>query len=191
MRPIGLIILVMSYKDLKSYQQAAIIYDFTADFCARYLDKKSRTNDQMVQAARSGKQNIAEGSSERSEKTELHLLGIARASFQELLEDYEDFLRQRGFGKWLKDSAEAVTVRQLAYQANKSYETYKSYLNNSEMAANMAICLIHQVNFLLDRQIKSAEEKFVKEGGYNEKLTQQRNEVRKRELVNRFWRKFN
>lgn len=194
--PIGLIGLIgynlrMSYKDLKSFQQATIIYDFTVEFCDKFLDRKSRTVDQMEQAARSGKQNIAEGSSERSQKTALHLLGIARASFQELLEDYEDFLRQCGFRQWGKDDREAVEIRQIVYKSNWSYGSYRTYLADSAIAANTAICLIHQVNFLLDRQIMAAERQFIKEGDYNEKLSQQRNEVRKRELVNRFWRKFN
>jgi restriction system protein len=188
----------MSYKDLKSYQQAVIIYDFTVDFCRRYVDgsnmshRSYRTADQMEQAARSGKQNIVEGSSGRSQKSALHLLGVARASFQELLEDYEDFLRQRGFRQWGKNDKEAITVRQLVYQTDKSYrtytsnkahtpyETYKSYLNNSEIAANVVICLIHQVNFLLDRQTKAAEQQFIKEGDYQEKLSGQRNEERKK-----------
>ncbi len=119
----------------------------------------------MEQAARSGKQNIVEGSSEKtSERGELKLLGVARASFQELLEDYEDFLRQRGLRLWSKDEPAALAVRNL-YKSNMSNWTYKSYLENPEAAANAAICLIHQVNFLLDRQIKSLEEEFVRVGG--------------------------
>jgi len=95
----------MSYKELKSYQQATIIYDFTVEFCSRYINPSNqsnmsnrsyRTSDQMVQAARSDKQNIAEGSKAPSKKNEIYLLGIARGSLAELLEDYEDFLRQRG-----------------------------------------------------------------------------------------------
>src|SRR3989344_1336236 len=161
----------MSYKDLLSYQQATIIYDFTVSFCDRYIDKRLRTTDQMVQAARSGKQNIVEGSSERtSEKSELKLLGVARASFQELLEDYEDFLRQRNLKQWDKNHPQALEIRNMSYKTDRTYWTYKSYLENSETAANVALCLIHQVNFLLDRQIKAAETQFIKEGGYAEKL---------------------
>ena len=138
-------------------------------------NRSYRTYDQMVQAARSGKQNIVEGSSERtSQKSELKLLGVARASFQELLEDYEDFLRQRNLPQWSKNHSAANEVRQLAYKSDKSYETYKPYLKNPESAANAIICLIHQVNFLLDRQISSLEEKFIKEGGYTEKLFNKR-----------------
>lgn len=177
----------MSYKDLKSYQQATIIYDFTIEFCNRYIDKKSRTHDQMVQAGRSGKQNIVEGSTERtSQKSELYLLGVARASFQELLEDYEDFLRQHGLKQWSKDDSEACVIRELSYKTNRTYMTYKSYMNDAAKAANVAICLINQVNFLLDRQIKSLEQKFIKMGGYTEKLRHQREEEKKRKLKNWF-----
>ncbi|MBI4159912.1 four helix bundle protein [Candidatus Wolfebacteria bacterium] len=187
----------MSYRELKSYQQSAIIYDFTVEFAEIHVDKAYKSNrsyksysrmaDQMIQAARSGKQNIVEGSSERtSEKNELHLLGVARASFQELIEDYEDFLRQRGPRLWLKDSPEASALRALAY---KSYSTYQSYLSDTETAANTATCLIHQVNFLLDRQIAAAEKDFIQKGDYAEKLSYLRNEERKRQLVNSFWRR--
>jgi len=187
----------MSYRDLKSYQQATIIYDFTVEFCDRYIDKKSRTTDQMVQAARSGKQNIVEGSTERtSKKSELYLLGVARASFQELLEDFEDFLRQRSLTQWGKNDLRALEVRNLyksnqSYQSNqtdrsdwtnRSYLTYKSYLTNSEIAANVAICLINQANFLLDRQIKALESQFIEKGGWSENLRHQREEEKKRKL---------
>jgi four helix bundle suffix protein len=190
----------MSYRDLKSYQQAAIIYDFTVDFCDRYVeggthrtyktnrtDKPyklySRMSDQMIQAARSGKQNIVEGSSERtSEKSELKLLGVARASFQELLEDYEDFLRQRNLRLWARESAEAQTVRALVYKSYMSYKTYRPFLENPEMASNAMICLINQTNFLLDKQIKSAEESFMKTGGYSENLRKTREDFRKSKL---------
>lgn len=183
----------MSYRDLKSYKQATEIYDFTVEFTKRYIDAQSRTRDQMDQAARSGKQNIAEASSERtSEKSELFLLGVARASFEELLADFEDFLRQRGWGQWAKDDPRAVEVRQLAYRndkSDKSYKSYRSYLADPEQAANAAICLIHQTNFLLDRQIKSAETQFIERGGYTENLWHQREEERKKQIVGAFWRK--
>lgn len=182
----------MPYRDLRSYQQATIVYDFTVEFCDKYIDTTNKTNksyrsrmwDQMVQAARSGKQNIVEGSSERtSEKSELKLLGVARASFQELLEDYEDFLRQRGLEKWGKDYPKAREVRDLAYRTYTSYTTYKSYISEPEQAANAAICLINQTNYLLDKQIRAAESQFVKQGGYSEKLRWARNEERKQQLV--------
>ncbi|MBI2035715.1 MAG: four helix bundle protein [Candidatus Liptonbacteria bacterium] len=180
----------MSYKDLKSYQQATIVYDFTFEFCNRYIDKRSRTHDQMVQAARSGKQNTVEGSSEKtSEKSELKLIGIARGSLQKLLEDYEDYLRQNGLKQWGKDGRRAIEIRNLSYMLNRSYLTYESYIGNQEAAANVAICLIHQTNYLLDRQIKTLENEFVLRGGYNENLTRKRNEEKKRDIIQNFWRK--
>ena len=109
----------MSYKELKSFQQAAVIYDFTVEFVKCYIDPKSRTTDQMTQAARSGKQNIAEGSANQtSEKSELKLLGVARASLAELLEDYEDFLRQRNLQQWDKDDPRALEIRRLVYRSD-------------------------------------------------------------------------
>lgn len=172
----------MSYKSLKSYQGSVIIYDFTAEFCQVYLTNKSdpsnlsyRTIDQMIQAARSGKQNIVEASTERtSKKSEIKLLGVARASLQELLEDYEDFLRQRFLLLWDKNSPEARGVRDLVYKTNWSYLSYKPYLSSPEQAANAMACLINQVNFLLDHQIKTLEEKLVREGGYSEGLLRKR-----------------
>lgn len=178
----------MSYRDLKSYQQATIIYDFTVEFCKKYINFKSRTIDQMTQAARSGKQNIVEGSANAtSEKSELKLLGVARASFEELLEDYEDFLRQNGLARWNKDSGEAREIRNLAYKSYASYKTYQSYIDNPEFAANAAICLINQTNYLLDRQIKANEQAFIKTGDYDEKLRDTRNEARKRAHVGDFY----
>ncbi|MBI4125917.1 MAG: four helix bundle protein, partial [Deltaproteobacteria bacterium] len=102
-----------------------IVYDATVAFCARWIDRRSRTNDQMVQAARSGKQNIAEGcmASGTSKKTELKLVGVARASLEELLLDYQDFLRQRSLVLWGKDHATTRAVRALAFEVNKSYRT--------------------------------------------------------------------
>src|SRR5216684_1484338 len=106
------------YRELKSFQQAELVYDLTVKFCDRFVDKRSRTHDQMVQAARSGRQNIAEGSqaSGTSKKFELKLVGVARASLEELLLDYEDFLRQRGLALWGKDHPTARVVRRLAYE---------------------------------------------------------------------------
>jgi hypothetical protein len=104
----------------------------------------------MVQAARSGRQNIAEGSqaSGTSKKTELKLVGVARASLEELLLDYQDFLRQRGFALWAKDHPQAQVIRRLAYAQNRSYSTYRTYVESSspEVAANTLICLVHQTN---------------------------------------------
>lgn len=126
----------------------------------------------MVQAARSGKQNIAEGSSASgtSKKTELKLIGVARASLEELLLDYEDFLRQHSLTLWSKESVEARKVRDLAYKSNRSYKTYETYMASPEIAANCAVCLIHQANYLLDCQLKALEKEFLEKGGFTEKL---------------------
>ncbi len=172
------------YRELKSFQQAELVYDATVKFCDRFIDKRSRTHDQMIQAARSGRQNIAEGSqaSGTSKKFELKLVGVARASLEELLLDYEDFLRQRGLVLWKKDDSMAQTIRQLAYERNRTYMTYKSYIEDSlpEIAANTIICLIHQANYLLDRQLRQLEAAFLKEGGFTERLYWARKNSRNR-----------
>jgi len=180
-----------SYRNLKSYQMAEIVYDATVVFCDRYINKRSRTHDQMVQAARSGKQNIAEGSmaSGTSKKTELKLMGVARASLEELLLDFQDFLRQHVLPLWGKDHAKAKEVRALAYRADRSYRTYKAYFEDQgpEVAANTAICLINQANYLwpkghlrLDQQLRALEKEFIKEGGFTERLYRVRSQARKK-----------
>src|SRR4030066_2354071 len=147
------------YRELKSYQNAEIVYDATVKFCDRFVDRRSRTHDQMWQAARSGKQNIAEGSmaSGTSKKTELKLIGVARASLEELLLDFQDFLRQKGLPIWGKAYPQAQAVRTLAYASDRSYSTYKTYIEASppQDAANTIICLIHQTNYLLDQQLRT------------------------------------
>ena len=172
------------YRELQSYKMAEIVYDATAVFCDRFIDRRSRTHDQMVQAARSGKQNIAEGSmaSGTSKKTELKLVGVARASLEELLLDFQDFLRQKGLPLWGKDHPEAQKVRKLAYAKDRSYTTYKTYLEASppEVAANTMICLIHQTNYLLDQQLRALEKEFLKEGGFTERLYNARSQARKK-----------
>ncbi len=170
------------YRGLHSYQMAEIVFDGTAVFCERFIDPRSRTHDQMVQAARSGKQNIAEGSmaSGTSKKTELKLVGVARASLEELLLDFKDFLRQKGLPLWGKDHPQARKVRALCYNENRSYRTYKPYIETSdpETAANTIICLIHQTNYLLDQQLRSLEKGFLEEGGFTERLYRTRLEAR-------------
>ncbi len=170
------------YRGLKAYQMAEIVYDATVAFAGRYIDKKSRTTDQMVQAARSGKQNIAEGSvaSGTSKKIELKLVGIARASLEELLLDCEDFLRQRGLEQWGKDHVKAQYIRKLAYRKDRSYKTYMTYIENKgpENAANALICLIHQTNFLLNQLLRNLETEFLESGGFTERLHRKRNENR-------------
>ena len=134
----------------------------------------------MVHAARSGRQNIAEGcqASGTSKKTEIKLVGVARASLEELLIDYEDFLRQHHIVQWSKDSLEVKEVRAIAKGENKTYMTYRSYISDRGKAANAAICLIHQTNYLLDQQLRSLEEAFLKEGGFTERLYKKRFESR-------------
>ena len=150
------------YRKWRSFQVAEIIYDATAAFCDRFIDKRSRTHDQMVQAARSGKQNIAEGSraSGTSSQTELRLAGVARASLDELLLDYEDFLRQRGLPLWTKDDRRAMQVRMLGQATSdpsdpthrsdqsvtSAYHRYRPLVEeqDAETAANTIICLLHQ-----------------------------------------------
>lgn len=160
------------YRDLKSYQTAVLIYDLTVDFCNSYISKYSRTHDQMVQAGRSGKQNIAEGSqvSGTSKKSELKLVNVARSSLEELLLDYEDFLRQNKLRQWDKDDPEAKVLRALAYLENRSHKTYEAYLKSSEQAANMLLTLINQANYLLDKQLAALDKSLREEGGITERI---------------------
>lgn len=171
------------YRRLRSFQAATVIYDATVSFCERFLDPRSRTVDQMTQAARSGRQNIAEGSraSASSSQTELRLVNVARARLDELLLDYEDFLRQRGLPLWARDDPRAQAVREVSRSlpSDPSDRTlaahaaaYAPWLKIADPAvtANAAICLVHQANFLLDRQIAGLERSFVRDGGYSETL---------------------
>ncbi len=170
------------YQGLKAFQMSEIVYDATVVFCDRCINPRSRTHDQMVQAARSGRQNIAEGSqaSGTSKKMELKLVGVARASLEELLLDYKDFLRQRGLEQWDKDHAKAKKIRSLAYVENRSYSTYSRYIEelSEETAANTVICLIHQTNYLLDQLLRELESRFKKEGGFTERLYRLRSKAR-------------
>jgi four helix bundle suffix protein len=166
------------YEDLLSYQKSLIVFEGTVRFCERFVDKKSRTNDQMVQAARSGKQNIVEGSqaSGTSKETELKLTNVARASLQELLEDYRDFLRLRHVSEWTKDDKHTRRLRELNRRPGANYETFRKGIENPDpiIAANVLIGLIKLTNYLLDRQIAQLEEAFVKEGGLRERMTRAR-----------------
>ena len=173
------------YRNLKSYQTAEIVYDATVVFCDRFIDKRSRTHDQMVQAARSGVQNIAEGSmaSATSKKTELKLTGVARASLEELLLDFHAFLRQKGLRIWAKDSPEALAVRKM-YSSDESDESdrsdpYSLKTATAEVAANTLICLINQASYLLGRQLQRLEQQFLTEGGFTERLYKARSQARK------------
>lgn len=191
LRPTG------GYRDLRSFQTTTIIYDATYWFCEKFLDPHSRTCDQMMQAARSGRQNIAEGSraAATSSQTELRLVNVARASLEELLLDYEDFLRHRRLPQWHPDSDAAGEVRRVGQQRNDPTEPsdrtdqaltrvaddrrgalYARWLDHEEpeMRANALICLIHQANYLLDLQIAALEKQFIEEGGYSEQLASAR-----------------
>ncbi|RLE27075.1 MAG: four helix bundle protein [Acidobacteria bacterium] len=172
------------YEELESFQTALIVYRGTVAFCNRFISVRSRTHDQMVQAARSGKQNIVEGCSASgiSKKMEIKLVGVARASLDELLEDYRDFLRHKDLVIWEKEDSSALKVRRLAYLEHKTYETYRSYIEKGspETAANTMLCLVHQANYLLDRQLRSLEKAFVDQGGFSERLYRARSHRRNR-----------
>ncbi len=164
------------YQKLRSFQAARLVYDSTLIFCDRFIDKRSRTHDQMVQAARSGVQNIAEGSmaSGTSKKTEIKLTNVARASLEELLLDLQDFLRQRKLCLWPKDSPEALTVRRL-YRSDESdlsdkSDPYALRTATPEAAANTLICLINQASFLLHCQLQRLDQEFLAHGGFTERL---------------------
>ena len=175
------------YRDLRTFRSATLIYDATYWFCEKYLNPRSRTVDQMVQAARNGRQNIAEGSraAATSSQTELRLVNVARASLEELLLDYEDFLRHRRQSQWAKDDPQAQAVRRVAsdHQSDGSDLTdqqraalYAKWLEHDDpfVRANALICLIHQTNYLLDQQIAALEKQFIEEGGYSEQLASKR-----------------
>ncbi len=178
--PSGIIPPHGGYRKLRSFQAAQAVYDATVIFCDRFIDKRSRTHDQMVQAARSGVQNIAEGSvaSATSKKTELKLTGVARASLEELLPDFEDFLRQRGLRLWSKDVPRAQAVRQ-RYRSDQSdvsdaSDPYGIRIANAETAANTLICLANQASFLLGRQLRGLEQAFLADDGITELLYRER-----------------
>ena len=207
-----------NYEELLSFQKAEAIYDLTFRFAHKYLARGDRTIDQMVQSARSGKQNILEGSkaSVTSKETEIKLTGVARASLEELLTDYRDFLRTRDAPEWDKNSPEAQYVRKLSAgriappgggngtkgtsatndgapaptspksQASHGPVTFGAFrqffeTRPPEVLANIAICLIHQTNYLLDRQIRQLEQAFLKEGGLRERMTRARLQQREKD----------
>jgi four helix bundle suffix protein len=176
-----------NYQELLSYQKSEVIYDLTFRFCEKHLKKGDRTVDQMVQAARSGKQNIVEGSkaSGTSKEMEIKLTNVARASLEELLEDYRDYLRVRDFVIWEKDSREAQYVRKLGNKPYTTYETYREFVDTrpANVVANIAICLIHQANYLLDQQIRRLEKDFLKDGGLRERMTKARLQSREQQRL--------
>jgi restriction system protein len=169
------------YRELRSFQMATVIYDATYWFCERFLEPRSRMSDQMVQAARSGRQNIAAGSraSATSSQAEPRLVNVARSRLEELLLDYEDYLRHRRLPLWAPDSTEALAVRRVGKDerpdpADRSdgspYALYARWLDHPDPAvrANALVCLINQANYLLDRQIEALEKASIAEGGYSE-----------------------
>lgn len=194
------------YRELRSFQVATIIYDGTVHFCDRCIDKRSRTHDQMVQAARSGRQNIAEGNraGTTSSKSELHLTNVARSSLDELLLDYEDYLRQRRLPQWDKESSAAREVRAVGWKIKDQtdpsdltdptdagdrarYALYAPWLEHEDptVAANALLCLIHQANYLLDQQLAALERDFIEGGGYTEQLAAARLAERKKQRSDR------
>lgn len=162
------------YRNLISYQKSEIIYDGTQYFTRRFFQKYDRTIDQMVQAARSGKQNIAEASmaSGTSKETEIKLTNVARASLEELLIDYEDFLRTNKLPIWDKEHKLTQRMRELNKIPNATYEIFKKAIENEspEICANAMIGLIKVVTFLLNKQIKALEIAFINEGGLRERM---------------------
>ena len=170
-----------NYKKLLSYQKSNVIFEMTYYFCHKYLSKGDRTIDQMVQAARSGKQNIIEGcsASSTSAKTEIKLLNVAKASLLELLEDYEDYLKVRNHRQWEEDSVEMEAMRKLGIQhSDAEYFMKLAETRPPETIANMAIVLIKQADYLLYRQLQRLSEDFVNNGGFSEKMSRMRRENR-------------
>ena len=162
------------YQTLLSYQKAEVIYDLTFRFAHKYLAKGDRTIDQMIQSARSGKQNILEGSKAAltSKETEIKLTNVGRASLEELLADYRDYLRVRDHAIWEKNSREAMFVRRLGRKTPHTYELYREFVETRppEVIANIAICLIHQTNYLIDQQLRALEKDFLNQGGLRERM---------------------
>ena len=175
------------YANLKTFKLSRLIFDITVRFCNKFIGTKSRTHDQMVQAARSGVQNIAEGSqaSGTSKKTELKLTNVARASLEELKLDYQDFLRQHQMPTWEygdvrgKDlvSCRLETADEFALWVKHQQE--KTHEEISQIAANGMLVLLSVTCALLDRQIKSQAESFERDGGFTEKLYRVRMQARK------------
>lgn len=161
-----------NYKKLLSFQKAECIYDLTYYFCRNFLRKNDRTVDQMIQAARSGKQNIVEGSAaaSTSREMEIKLLNVAKASLHELLADYEDFLRSRSHRQWEENSVELLKMRELGGTRNDSaFFMRLASTRPPETIANMTIVLIKQADYLLFHQIQRASAEFLKHGGMRER----------------------
>lgn len=170
-----------NYKKLLTYQKTDVIYQITYYFCHNYLSTIDRTKDQMIQASRSGKQNIIEGcaASSTSSKTEIKLINVAKASLKELLEDYEDYLKTRNHQQWLSGSIEYETMRKLGKDHNDA-EYFMNLVSTRppETIANMAIILINQADYLLHRQLQRLSEDFLKSGGFSERMSNLRRKNR-------------
>lgn len=165
------------YRNLRVYQVSEMIYDITYYFCQHFLQKGDRTIDQMVQAARSGKQNISEGNqaAATSSETEIKLTNVAKASLEELLDDYEDYLRVRGLQQWGQLHPRYEGMRQYARsnQIKKDYAAQIQKMNDEEIA-NLCITLIHQAMYMLHRLLETMQTRFVTEGGIKERMYQAR-----------------
>lgn len=163
------------YKYLTTYILATVTYDLTVGFCRKFLDRRSRTVDQMEQGARSGKQCIAEGYSFQSLESYIKLLGVSQGSFKELGSDYEDFLRQRALSTWPKDDPRVRVFRDFrAIWVQPNIPNTPNLPNNPEEAANLLLTFCQMETYLLGKQITSLKEKFVKEGGFRENLFKKR-----------------
>jgi four helix bundle suffix protein len=172
------------YQTLLSFQKAEVVYDITFRFAHKFLSQGDRTVDQMIQAARSGKKNLLEGSKAgtTSKEIELKLTNVARASLEELLDDYRDYLRARDLPQWDKDSKQSHYVRKLGRKTPPSFEDYREFVETRppEVIANIAICLIHQTNYLIDQQLRRLEKDFLDHGGLRERMTRMRLSARKK-----------
>ena len=166
------------YHTLHAFQKSEVVYDLTFRFAHKFLSRGDRTVDQMIQAARSGKKNLLEGSKagRTSKEMEIKLTNVARASLEELLDDYLDFLRTRDLAIWQKASKEARFVRSLGRQEPQTYELYREFveIRPPEIVANIAICLIHQANYLIDQQLLRLEKDLIEQGGLRERMTSAR-----------------
>ena len=170
------------YTELRFFQRSDVLYQLTQVFCQKYLPKYGdRTVDQMVQSARSTKQNIAEGSSDGQTSTEieLKLLGVARGSNKELLEDFHDYLKRKGIGEWHGNNPRFDQLHNFCKNHSK-YEDYLSLLPrmNDEELTNMGICLCHQIDSALTKYIQRRDREFTTEGGIRERMTAARLEQR-------------
>lgn len=170
------------YKNLSSYILATIIHDLSVEFVRRWINPRSRTTDQMQQAARSGKQNIAEGYTMQSLEAYIKLLGVANGSFKELAADFEDFLRQNKYELWDKDDIRVRVFRDFrAVWVKPNIPNTPNLPNSPGEAANMLLTFCQMETFLLKRQIDALRNKFISEGGFRENLFKQRVE-KKQEL---------